>query len=319
MLCPMSDRFRALLVVGASGVGKTSVAHMISRLLSESGRPVAFVDLDSISQFGPPPRQWASYDHLRQQNIAALWANFRVAGAQFLVIAGHVNSTVARDNYAAALPDCDLFTVRLVAPTETVRVRIRRRARESGHALDQAIADVPTDPPGRGHLPGEALPKLLVDGEVRMDHLHRDRTAAGAATEIHPAHAAAAEPAQQPVRPHRPWVVRRQRFHGALPRDVRTALLIVLGTLAARNAFFRWLLDPLVSVGFPAPKISLLPIFILWFGLGDTSKLVMIVITCIFPVISATYLGTSSIDRYLIWSARNLGMSMHDLGIEAPL
>ena len=35
----------------------------------------------------------------------------------------------------------------------------------------------------------------------------------------------------------------------------------------------------------------------------------MIVITCIFPVISATYLATSSIDRYLLWSARNLGMS----------
>lgn len=94
---------------------------------------------------------------------------------------------------------------------------------------------------------------------------------------------------------------------------IAAALGVVLGTLAARNAFCRWLIDPIVSVGFPAPKISLLPIFILWFGLGDTSKLVMIVITCIFPVISATYLGASSIDRYLIWSARNLGMSRRRL------
>ena len=94
---------------------------------------------------------------------------------------------------------------------------------------------------------------------------------------------------------------------------IAAGLGIVLGTLAARNAFCRWLIDPLVSVGFPAPKISLLPIFILWFGLGDTSKLVMIVITCIFPVISATYLGASSIDRFFIWSARNLGMSQRRL------
>ena len=98
-------------------------------------------------------------------------------------------------------------------------------------------------------------------------------------------------------------------YRGVAGFLIAAALGIVLGTLAARNRFCHWFLDPLVSVGFPAPKIALLPIFILWFGLGDMSKLVMVVITCIFPVISATYLGTSSIDRYLIWSARNLGMS----------
>jgi taurine transport system permease protein len=94
---------------------------------------------------------------------------------------------------------------------------------------------------------------------------------------------------------------------------ISAALGVVLGTLAARNAFCRWFIDPVVSVGFPAPKISLMPIFILWFGLGDTSKVAMVVITCIFPVISATYLGTSSIDRYFIWSARNLGVSQRRL------
>jgi ABC-type nitrate/sulfonate/bicarbonate transport system permease component len=84
---------------------------------------------------------------------------------------------------------------------------------------------------------------------------------------------------------------------------------IAIGTLAARNAFCHWIVDPLVSIGFPAPKIALMPIFMLWFGLDDTSKLVMIVVTCIFPVISATYLGTTTIDRYLIWSASNLGVT----------
>jgi taurine transport system permease protein len=84
---------------------------------------------------------------------------------------------------------------------------------------------------------------------------------------------------------------------------------IVIGTLAARNSFCRWFVDPLVSIGFPAPKIALMPIFILWFGLDDAPKLMMIIVTCVFPIISATYLGTSSIDRYYIWSARNLGMN----------
>lgn len=98
-------------------------------------------------------------------------------------------------------------------------------------------------------------------------------------------------------------------YRGVTGFLIASVLGILVGTLAARNRFWRWFIDPLVSIGFPAPKIAMMPIFILWFGLDDASKLMMIVVTCIFPIVSATYLGTSSIDRYLIWSARNLGMS----------
>ncbi len=94
---------------------------------------------------------------------------------------------------------------------------------------------------------------------------------------------------------------------------IAAAAGIAIGTLAARNAAARWFVDPVVSVGFPMPKISFMPIFMLWFGLGDQAKLAMIVFTCIFPVISATYLGTRSIDRYLVWSAQNLGTSQRAL------
>lgn len=87
-----------------------------------------------------------------------------------------------------------------------------------------------------------------------------------------------------------------------------TAVLgIAIGTVMARYAFARWFFDPIVSIGFPMPKVSLIPIFILWFGTYESPKLIMIVIGSIFPVISATFLATSSIDRYLVWSALNLG------------
>jgi taurine transport system permease protein len=98
-------------------------------------------------------------------------------------------------------------------------------------------------------------------------------------------------------------------YRGIVGFLIAAALGVVIGTLAARNAFCRWFFDPLVSIGFPAPKIAFMPIFVLWFGFDDTSKLMMIAATCIFPIISATYLGATSIDRYFIWSARNLGMS----------
>ncbi len=89
---------------------------------------------------------------------------------------------------------------------------------------------------------------------------------------------------------------------------VAAALLgIFLGVLMARVRPVRWFLDPLVSIGFPAPKISFLPIFILWFGLFDLPKIVMTVFACVFPVITATWAGTEGVDKYLVWSARNLG------------
>ena len=85
------------------------------------------------------------------------------------------------------------------------------------------------------------------------------------------------------------------------------ALGVVMGILIARVRPVRWFLDPLVSIGFPAPKISFLPIFVLWFGLFDLPKIVMTVFACIFPVITATWAGTQGVDKYLIWSAQNVG------------
>ena len=88
-----------------------------------------------------------------------------------------------------------------------------------------------------------------------------------------------------------------------------TVLGVAIGVLTARNRYCRWFFEPLISVGFPMPKIAFMAIFILWFGIGDASKIIMVTLTCIFPIISATYLGTTRVDHYLIWSARNMGTS----------
>jgi ABC-type nitrate/sulfonate/bicarbonate transport system permease component len=72
-------------------------------------------------------------------------------------------------------------------------------------------------------------------------------------------------------------------------------------------------LDPLVSVGFPMPKISFLPIFILWFGIFDLSKITMTVFAAVFPVLTATWAATEQVDRYLVWSARNMGVGRQRL------
>ena len=53
----------------------------------------------------------------------------------------------------------------------------------------------------------------------------------------------------------------------------------------------RWFFDPIVSVGFPMPKIAFLPIVILWLGFFDVSKIAMVVFDAIFPVVTATIAG----------------------------
>ncbi len=94
---------------------------------------------------------------------------------------------------------------------------------------------------------------------------------------------------------------------------------VVIGILIARNAAARWFFDPIVSIGFPMPKIAFLPIFMLWFGLYDTSKITMIVVSAIFPVITATVVATQGVEKELVWSARSLGAGERQLLWEVVL
>jgi ABC-type nitrate/sulfonate/bicarbonate transport system permease component len=82
---------------------------------------------------------------------------------------------------------------------------------------------------------------------------------------------------------------------------------VALGCAMSRSAGARWFFDPIISVGFPMPKIAFLPIVILWLGFFDVSKIAMVALDAIFPVVTATLAGLQGVERELIWSARNMG------------
>ncbi len=88
---------------------------------------------------------------------------------------------------------------------------------------------------------------------------------------------------------------------------------VLLGFAMARSALARWFFDPIISVGFPMPKIAFLPIVILWLGFFDVTKIAMVVLDAIFPVVTATLAGLQSVERELIWSARNMGAREREL------
>ena len=82
---------------------------------------------------------------------------------------------------------------------------------------------------------------------------------------------------------------------------------VALGMAMSRNTLTHWFFDPIISVGFPMPKIAFLPVVMLWLGVFDISKITMIVFDAIFPVVAATMIAIQGVERELIWSARNMG------------
>ncbi len=82
---------------------------------------------------------------------------------------------------------------------------------------------------------------------------------------------------------------------------------VTIGVGMSVSGGMRWFWEPMVSFAFPIPKIAFMPIFVLWFGVFDTSKIIMTTVACVVTIVSATHLGTRNIDKYLLWSARALG------------
>lgn len=100
---------------------------------------------------------------------------------------------------------------------------------------------------------------------------------------------------------------------------IAAAIGTTIGLLMVISGTAKWFFDPIVSVGFPMPKISLLPIFILWFGLDDASKIAMIAAGCVFVITANAYAGASGVERQFVWSARMLGASRFRVLIDVVL
>jgi NitT/TauT family transport system permease protein len=88
-------------------------------------------------------------------------------------------------------------------------------------------------------------------------------------------------------------------------------LAVLVGSaLGAGMALVPWVyrgVDPIVQIFYPLPKSALIPLVLVWFGLGDRSKTFLVFLGCLQPMILATYNGLRGVDAILGWSARSLG------------
>ena len=87
-----------------------------------------------------------------------------------------------------------------------------------------------------------------------------------------------------------------------------SAFGIMIGLLIGLSRVARGTLLPLVSALFPVPKIALLPLFLVWFGIDEGSKVATILIGTLFPTVIATYAAVDNVDRNLIRMGQSFGL-----------
>ncbi len=88
-----------------------------------------------------------------------------------------------------------------------------------------------------------------------------------------------------------------------------TLLGIAVGFSIGLFSLARASLAPVVAAIFPIPKIALLPLFVIWFGIGEGSKVATILFGTFFPTVIATYGGVDNVDRSLIRMGQSFGLS----------
>ena len=104
---------------------------------------------------------------------------------------------------------------------------------------------------------------------------------------------------------HHAWVSLFRAFSGL---GLAIVFGIVAGSTMAWFASVRIILNPIIQMFFPIPKSALIPVVIIWFGIGDASKIVLVFLGCMMPMVVGTFNGAKGVERETIWSARSLGI-----------
>jgi NitT/TauT family transport system permease protein len=82
---------------------------------------------------------------------------------------------------------------------------------------------------------------------------------------------------------------------------------VPLGAAMAAWRPVRIVFSPIARALYPLPKSALIPVLLLWLGLGNSSKITLIFLGCLLPVLMSSYNGVRGVERVMLWSARSFG------------
>jgi ABC-type nitrate/sulfonate/bicarbonate transport system permease component len=90
---------------------------------------------------------------------------------------------------------------------------------------------------------------------------------------------------------------------------IAATLGIVVGTALGRSRLLEHLVEPMLEMLRPIPPLAFLPMMVLWFGIGEASKVAFIAYAAFFPIFTTTIEGIKYVDPVLIRAASSLGAS----------
>jgi ABC-type nitrate/sulfonate/bicarbonate transport system permease component len=90
---------------------------------------------------------------------------------------------------------------------------------------------------------------------------------------------------------------------------IAATLGIVAGTALGRSRLLEHLVEPMLEMLRPIPPLAFLPMMVLWFGIGEASKVAFIAYAAFFPIFTTTIEGIKYVDPVLIRAASSLGAS----------
>ena len=88
---------------------------------------------------------------------------------------------------------------------------------------------------------------------------------------------------------------------------------IAVGVSIGLFSYVRAGMVPLVAAIFPIPKIALLPLFVIWFGIDEGSKYALIALGSFTPTVVATYGAVDNVDRSLIRMGQSFGLTWRSI------
>ena len=94
---------------------------------------------------------------------------------------------------------------------------------------------------------------------------------------------------------------------------------IVVGVLIGLFSLARAGLAPIIAAIFPIPKIALLPLFVIWFGIDEPSKWALIAFGTFTPTVVATWGAVDNVDRTLIRMGQSFGLSWRSIVVKIVL
>jgi NitT/TauT family transport system permease protein len=94
---------------------------------------------------------------------------------------------------------------------------------------------------------------------------------------------------------------------------------VALGLLMGMSRIVARVADVWIAALYPLPKISLIPLLIIWLGTGEAYRIVISAITAFFPIVISTYSGIRQADRGLIKAAQDLGANTRQIQLKVVI